>query len=643
MSLWPKPEALRRASSRTDHHRKLFSEVPVGMALLESGTIAEANRAFAELVGSAAEALTGQTLSQLFGLTSILESLPARGSVSLEASAVNGRPRLLALTITALEGEAAHVVSARDVTIERGAQHELDAQRAFLRKVIDTVPGFVFVKDCDSRFLLANAALARAYGATVEEITGKCDADFNADHDEIEHFRADDREVIASRKPKLILAEKVTYASGDVRWVTTVKVPIVDGDGNCNSLLAVCTDITDLKAAEAAQTQLQERMLEAQKLESLGVLAGGIAHDFNNLLLAILGSAEGALLELPQGSKTLAGVMRIRTAAVRAAELTNQLLAYSGRGHFVVETLDLNALVSDMAELLNVATERRAELSFDFAGDLPGVTADVTQLRQVVMNLITNAVDALGECGGQVRLATGAVLVTEGEVSGRDGALPGGQYVFVRVEDSGAGMDESVLGKIFEPFFTTKFAGRGLGLAAVLGIVRGHRGAIDVKTRPGFGSTFTVLLPASAQTPRQPSRRAPQLANPPGGGSHSVLVIDDEELICFTTRQLLELSGFRALTATSGAEALLLFERDPADAVLLDLTMPTMPADEVLAALRARSPAVKIVLMSGYDEQEIQSRLGSAEIAAFLPKPFTLEQLNDTLKDVLGERSAENR
>ncbi len=645
MSLWSKPVPSRSKSGHADALEQLFLEVPVGMALLQGGVVAVANRAFASLLGQPKEALPGRSLPALFGRQATLPSLPELGSVTFEVQAGqnDGKPLILALVITALEQGGGHVVSARDITAQRLSERELDAQREFLRKVIDTVPGFVFVKDWDSRFLLANDALARAYGTTSAEIIGKTDADFNHDREETEHFRDDDREVIASRKPKLILSEKVTHASGQVRWLTTVKVPIIDARGHCSSLLGVCTDITDLKTAEDSQGRLQEQMLQAQKLESLGVLAGGIAHDFNNLLLAILGSAEAALLESPPDSPVRSSVERIRTATLRAAELTNQLLAYSGKGHFVVETVNVNNLVRDMAELLEVTSGHRAELRFDFAAELPGVTADVAQLRQVVMNLITNAVEALPDGSGLVTLESGVRVLEHGEVTGPDGPLEAGEYVFLSVTDSGVGMDAATTAKIFEPFFTTKFAGRGLGLAAVLGIVRGHRGAIDVKSRPAAGSTFTILLPASDQAPRVPSRRLPHLSSAVGDGSRTVLVIDDEELICFTTRQLLELSGFRALTATDGSAALALFEDNEIDAVLLDLTMPIMPADKVLAGLRARRPGAKVVLMSGYDEQEIQARLGEAEIAAFLQKPFTLEQLNGTLNEVLGPAAAAAR
>ncbi len=635
MSLWSKPAPAVGTSGRTALLERLFEHVPVGLLLSQRGVVVSANPAFAKLFGVAVVELAGRPLQSLFLVDGAAAPLPKTGSVTYQVQVRRGgREAALGITITALDSEGTHAISARDLSRERESERELVNQREFLRKLIDTVPGFVFVKDWDSRFLLANRALAEAYGTTTANITGKSDADFNSDADEIEHFRNDDREVISSRRPKLILSEKVTHASGHVRWLTTVKVPIVDDLGNCSSLLAVATDITELKESQEAQVRLQERMLEAQKLESLGVLAGGIAHDFNNLLLAMLGSAEAALLQIASESPLGESIQRIRKAALRAAELTNQLLAYSGKGQFVVQTVDLNALVRDMVELLEVTTGRRATLEYAFAAELPGVTGDVSQLRQVVMNLITNAVDAIGEHSGVVKLQTGVRRLDDGELSAPEGPLEQGEYVFLRVSDSGCGMDAATVGKIFEPFFTTKFAGRGLGLAAVLGIVRSHRGAITVESRPGEGSVFTVYFPASDQAPRVPSRRVFSAGSSPQAGARTVLVVDDETLICFTTKQLLELLGYRVLTAADGSEALELFEREGGnvDAVLLDLTMPIMPADEVLSALRARHSTIKVLLMSGYDEQEIQNRMGTSAIDGFLQKPFTLEQLNSALQ-----------
>ncbi len=616
----------------------LFEHVPVGLVVLERGAIRRANPAFAALLGRSPEELVGRALEDVVFTSTPMPPLPRTGALQLdcELHATDGRISLVTLGITALPSPGLHAVCATDRTVDRVVERELSAQREFLRTVVDTVPGFVFVKDWDSRFLLANRALAEAYGTTTEDIVGKADIDFNPNAEEIEHFSHDDRQVIRTREPKLILSEKVTFASGEIRWLTTIKVPVVDEKGNCSSVLGVATDITDLKRSEEAQARLKEQMLEAQKLESLGVLAGGIAHDFNKLLLAMLGSAEAALLELSSESPLQGGLQRIRTAALRAAELTNQLLAFTGKGHFTVETIDLNALVRDMAELLEMTSGHHAELRYKFQDGLPGVTGDVAQLRQVVTSLLTNAADAIGDAPGIVTLETGVAHFETGGLHGLDGPLDAGEFVFLRISDSGAGMDESTLGRIFEPFFSTKFTGRGLGLAAVQGIVRGHRGAIVVNSKPGEGSVFTVYLPSSDKAPRSARGLVP--ATPGGAPSaRTVLVIDDEPLICFTTRQLLELSGYDVLTATSGAEAVELFGREPGrvEAVLLDLTMPGIPADEILAALRRKRPDIKVVLMSGYDEQEIRARLHSATIAGFLQKPFTIDQLNDSLTRVL--------
>jgi PAS domain S-box-containing protein len=401
----------------------------------------------------------------------------------------------------------------------------------------------------------------------------------------------------------------------------------------------VAHDITERKRAEEDRRRLEARVLHAQKLESLGLLAGGIAHDFNNLLVGILGNAGLALMEAPPESPIWKHLKRLETAALRAADLTNQMLAYAGKARVVTEQMDLSQLVQEMVELLQVSVSRKARLRCDLAPGLPPVEGDATQLRQVVMNLITNASDAVGESGGEIRIATGVVEVDDGYL--HRAALPEpvahGPHVFVEVGDNGCGMDAGTLGRIFDPFFSTKFSGRGLGLASVLGIVRSHRGAIQVESEPGRGSTFRVLLPAAGSAVAE--RPAPEAkADAKGSGGGIVLVVDDEASVRQVAQVVLERGGFEVLAAEDGRRGLEVFRGRAAEiaAVLLDMTMPDMSGDQVMAEMQVIRPDVRVILTSGFSRQDTMERFGASGLAGFIQKPYRPEDLLGKVREVLG-------
>lgn len=389
---------------------------------------------------------------------------------------------------------------------------------------------------------------------------------------------------------------------------------------------------------------LEGRMQEVQRLESLGILAGGIAHDFNNLLAAILGHADLALMDLAPEAPVRGRVERIRKAGRRAAELTHQMLVYSGRAPVDVRTVDLSELVEEMAGLLESSIRKSARLRCELARDLPAVQADVAQLRQIVMNLITNASDALGDSDGEILVRTGTARVDQAYLAGcelREG-IEEGSYVFLEVFDSGCGMDAPTRTRIFDPFFTTKTTGRGLGLAAALGIVAAHGGTIRLRTAPGQGTTFRVLLPRAGGRPVARLRRAP-VAQPtsvpqPLG---TLLVVDDEEDVRRVAVDLLERAGFRALEAANGNEAVAVFRRHAADIALalVDLTMPEGDGVQVAHALGGIRPDVPVVLASGYDKTDALSRVGSARIAGFVHKPFEADELVAVVRSALRDAS----
>jgi len=388
---------------------------------------------------------------------------------------------------------------------------------------------------------------------------------------------------------------------------------------------------------------MQERLLTAQKLDSLGLLAGGVAHDFNNLLTAILGSASVALLKLPPEAAARRSIETLVAAARRAAELTQQLLAYSGRGKFEVRPVDLGDQVRELYIVLEAAVPKRIALRTDLTAKVPAVQADVGQMQQVVMNLVINAAEAIGERSGTISLRTGRATITaDEEAAPFTGEPPApGEYVVLEVTDDGCGMDPETTARVFDPFFTTKATGRGLGLAAVHGIVRSHHGALRIVSAPGGGTTFRVLLPASAS----PAETRRSEATPALEGGGLVLVVDDENLLRRAARQIIEHFGYGAIEAEDGYAAIEIFRERSREiaVVLLDMTMPGMSGEETFHELRRIRPDACVVLSSGFNELEATRRFSGAEFAAFLQKPYTAEQLAQCLARVNVEVTSRAR
>ena len=402
-----------------------------------------------------------------------------------------------------------------------------------------------------------------------------------------------------------------------------------DGAGRPAGFLEINTDITEKR-------RIEEQLRHTQKLESLGVLAGGVAHDFNNLLTGILGNASLALDVLGPHHPDRFLVEEVMKAAERAADLTRQLLAYAGKGRFVMRTVNLSRLVREIAGLLQTSIPKTVQFRLQLADPIPGVDADPGQLQQIVMNLVINGAEAIGPEGGVVLVRTSVQPVDTQYIATMNaaaGSLAPGDYVCLEVHDTGSGMSEETLSKIFDPFFTTKFAGRGLGLSAVLGIVTAHKGALKVYSQPGQGTTFKVLFPVSRTAIEAPaSAAAGDLA-----GSGTVLVVDDEELVRQTARHTLERYGYTTLSAANGAEALEVY-RAAAGAitlVLLDLTMPVMNGEEALRQMQAINPQVRVLLSSGYNEVEAVQRFAGKGLAGFIQKPYTAAALAEKVKEVM--------
>jgi len=422
---------------------------------------------------------------------------------------------------------------------------------------------------------------------------------------------------------------RIRHRDGSIHWLHDVTRVVRGPDGAPTHYLGYVIDVTARVEAQEQARELERRLLHAQKLESLGVLAGGVAHDFNNLLTGILGHASLVRRSLSPASEPLReSVEQIELLARRAADLTRQLLAYSGRGGFVVEPVDLAAVVRETVAMLGVAVSRAVTLELELEHDLPAIRADRTQIQQIAMNLLTNAGEALEGRPGRVMLRTFA----------RDTGVPGppGREVVLEVSDTGVGMTDDVRQRLFDPFYTTKGAGRGLGMSAVLGIVRGHGGSIEVESTPGLGSTFRIAFPAVEGPVADPLGTAAAVRASWGG---TILVVDDEIGVRETLTGILSHLGYRAAMASDGQEAIVALERlgDEIVAAILDLTMPGMSGLDTFEALRERRPSLPVILTSGFAEGD-NAKVRDA--AAFLQKPYAIEDLERTLARAVPARAS---
>ena len=538
-----------------------------------------------------------------------------------------------------VSGEDEALAIIRDISNRKRAEQALRESEERYRELFENANDIVYTHDFSGRFTSLNKAGEEISGYSREEALRMNAIDIISP----EH-QALARQMIRRKlegDPTTRYEIELTAKDGR-RIPIEVSTRIIYEDGKPVGIQGIARDITERHRAEEERRRLEAQIQHAQKLEGLGVLAGGIAHDFNNLLVGMLGYAGLALTKLPPGVPARGYVEKIEASAQRAAELTNQMLAYSGRGTFVLRPINLFELVEDVGRLLSASVSKKATLRYHCAPDLSPIVGDPAQINQVIMNLITNASDALGDEAGIITLSVTPVTADQPFLarSYLDDSLPEGRYVCLEVSDTGCGMDKDTLARIFDPFFSTKFAGRGLGLAAVLGIVRGHKGAIRVYSEPGKGTTFKVLLPAA------PSANEPDAqADPEGGGLRSwrgtgvILVADDEEAARSVAREVFEDRGFDVLTASDGLEAVEVFRThaDEVSAVLLDLTMPVMGGKEAFEKILEIRPSVPVILSSGYTEQDATTRFVKMPPAAFVQKPYVLIELVRKLHDVLAK------
>lgn len=461
------------------------------------------------------------------------------------------------------------------------------------------------------------------------------------------YIHADDFPSSIGAMYKLLTKKSETYTDeyrakmpdGSYRWFfSRGKIVEYDSSGKAARVAGSVTDITEQKEAESKKFELELKMQQAQKLESLGVLAGGIAHDFNNLLTGILGNADILLYELPHDSETQQRLLEIKRATKLASELTNQMLAYSGKGSFIIEHINLNDLIIDMNSLLEASISKKVKLSYSLLPELPGIKGDATQIRQILMNLLLNGSDAI-ENNGTIEVTTSEVELTSADLETLTISfnLAPGNFILLEVKDSGCGIESEKIKQIFDPFFTTKFTGRGLGLAAVSGIIRSHNAGLLVESVIGQGTCFKIFFPVSPDTydpDKQVKQKHPSFINK----NLTVLIADDEKYIRDLTTKMLSISGYKVHLASNGREAIEVFrdKKDEISCILMDLTMPELDGREALTEIRKINPDIPIIITSGYCEFDIVSKFTDQKISGFLQKPYNLEDIISAIEDAVS-------
>ncbi|MEW5847577.1 MAG: PAS domain S-box protein [Myxococcota bacterium] len=613
-----------------------------GVVVAQRGRVVACNPAMERIYRAPREQLVGRAVGELVAP----ESLPEvnrrfqdnlEGRYEVVGIRSDGSRVMLELCSRScrFDGMPARLVAMRDIGEQKRVQEELQRQtalyEAILRAQSDLGLGVCVVGLASQRILLANEALSQINGYTQEEMRAwPTYLQVVAPEDVPEALERRRRREAGGPVSEHHETRIIHKRGHRVPVEASIKGVTLEGQ---RCMLVVIRDITD-------RQRRQEALISAQKLDSLGVLAGGIAHDFNNLLSVILGHAALAATGLQPDNPALEWLEGIESASVRAAELCQQLLSYAGKNRMEMRRVDVGTLVEDAAKVVRPSLSGNATLHHVNGVTLPPVQADPAQVRQAILSLVINAVEALAQQPGEVTVRTGVMDVDHGYLAQCQPPITtaAGRCVYVEVQDTGSGMDAATRARIFEPFFSTKFAGRGLGLAAVLGIVRAHRGALRVESAPGAGSVFRLLLPV-AEGVSEPARRP---TPPPFTAQGTILVVDDEEGVRALVASVLQRSGLTVLQARHGAEALELYarERGRISAAVVDLTMPGMGGLEVLRGLLELDPKARVILMSGYTEDHITDEVGRRGHAAFLRKPFRPEELREALRRVLDRLPA---
>jgi PAS domain S-box-containing protein len=525
----------------------------------------------------------------------------------------------------------------RNEIIERKQAEENFKKSAIQWKAtFDAVNDVIWLLDNNYRIIRCNSATEKYFKKDIMDILGSYCW-------EIAHGASEPVCDCPYMQLKQGMERKTCELQSGQHWLDVSVDPIFDDKGNMNGAVHIIRDITSRKHEEKKREKLQEQLRHSQKMESLGIVTGGIAHDFNNLLQNIIGNQELALLGMKESSAEKECIKTASLAAQNAADLTSQMLAYSGRGHFVLEQVNLNHIIMDMDQVLRSFISKDTALSYRLSNDLPKVNADKIQIRQIIQNLVINASEAIGASEGQVRVSTGIVQCRREDLESQwiIGQSPDGLYVYLEITDTGCGMDDKILDKIFDPFFSTKNIGRGLGLAAVHGIIRGHKCSVQINSKLGTGTEFRILFPVSEKNDDTEGKGVVEKLET--GKSKVILFVDDEAELVNIGVTALEISGYKVLAASNGIEALEIFnsnlntakEEDRIACIILDYIMPRMDGEEAMREFKRIAPGVPVILISGYGEDFVFQHFNKNDLAGFIKKPYSLKALTELLKETL--------
>jgi PAS domain S-box-containing protein len=562
-----------------------------------------------------------------YRLAGVIKALTAAASMATAVALVPLIPRALLLPSPG-QLSAANLELEKEIGERRRTEIALRESEERFRNMADTAPVMIWVAGPDKLCTFFNKCCLDFTGHSLDQKIG---------NGWIGGVHPEDREQFLGKYSSSFDAHqefqtvfRLRRADGEYRSMLTTGAPRWTSDGVFAGFIGSCVDITDLK-------RTQEEALARQKLESLGVLAGGIAHDFNNLLGGILAEAEVIESYLAAGLSPDEEIARIKSVAIRGSEIVRELMIYAGQDQASrVEPVDLSQLVEEMLGLVKVSISKQVVLKIDLGENLPPVLGNGPQIRQVVMNLVINASEAIGDKVGVIHVSTSHATGGPGSVASDASSPPTGDYVRLDVSDTGHGMTEESKARIFDPFFTTKFAGRGLGLAVVQGVVRDLGGMLDVVSAPGQGATFQVSLPCTSKKALQVQNTINSYVSEQSSAKKgTILVVEDEEVLRLAISKALRTRGFSVLEASdgSGAMNLLRTQKDEIDVILLDVTLPGTSSREILDGVHRTAANVKVVLTSAYSKQHVDSTFAGLRFTNFIRKPFQLDELAGVLRD----------